>query len=208
MPFSLVEEYPQSPTKLEVSSLLRAGLGTEFHFVKIKKAGACHLAKPPMLSAVLIFLLSFFFLSALFLFGNIQKPLDVIFRSLIGFHQLLGISIISKQLFLSGKKLAIFHIQVFHELLGVPASEGSTEIEVSKIHAFKNHPFKVIDDDKMHDLVESIMENGVLTPVIVREDPEGGYEMISGHRRLFAVRQIGFDTIPAIVRRADLQTCL
>ena len=89
------------------------------------------------------------------------------------------------------------------ELLGVPASEGSTEIEVSKIHAFKNHPFKVIDDDKMHDLVESIMENGVLTPVIVREDPEGGYEMISGHRRLFAVRQIGFDTIPAIIRNLD-----
>ena len=99
-----------------------------------------------------------------------------------------------------GQKISMLSVD---ELLGVPASEGSTEIEVSKIHAFKNHPFKVIDDDKMHDLVESIMENGVLTPVIVREDPEGGYEMISGHRRLFAVRQIGFDTIPAIVRDMD-----
>lgn len=99
-----------------------------------------------------------------------------------------------------GQKISMLSVD---ELLGVPASEGSTEIEVSKIHAFKNHPFKVIDDDKMHDLVESIMENGVLTPVIVREDPEGGYEMISGHRRLFAVRQIGFDTIPAIVREMD-----
>ena len=99
-----------------------------------------------------------------------------------------------------GQKISMLSVD---ELLGVPTSEGSTEIEVSKIHAFKNHPFKVIDDDKMHDLVESIMENGVLTPVIVREDPEGGYEMISGHRRLFAVRQIGFDTIPAIVRDMD-----
>ena len=99
-----------------------------------------------------------------------------------------------------GQKISMLSVD---EILGVPASEGSTEIEVSKIHAFKNHPFKVIDDDKMHDLVESIMENGVLTPVIVREDPEGGYEMISGHRRLFAVRQIGFDTIPAIVRDMD-----
>lgn len=96
-----------------------------------------------------------------------------------------------------GQKISMLSVD---ELLGVPASEGSTEIEVSKIHAFKNHPFRVIDDDKMHELVESILENGVLTPVIVREDSEGGYEMISGHRRLFAVKQIGFNTIPAIVR--------
>lgn len=99
-----------------------------------------------------------------------------------------------------GQKIPLLSVD---ELLGVPASEGSTEIEVSKIHAFKNHPFKVIDDDKMHELVESIMENGVLTPVIVREDSEGGYEMISGHRRLFAVKQIGLDTIPAMVRDLD-----
>lgn len=99
-----------------------------------------------------------------------------------------------------GQKIAMPSID---DLLGVPASEGSTEIEVAKIHAFKDHPFKVIDDDKMHELVESIMENGVLTPVIVREDGEGGYEMISGHRRLFAVKQIGLDTIPAIIRDLD-----
>lgn len=53
-----------------------------------------------------------------------------------------------------GQKISMLSVD---ELLGVPASEGSTEIEVSKIHAFKNHPFKVIDDDKMHDLVESII---------------------------------------------------
>lgn len=99
-----------------------------------------------------------------------------------------------------GQKISMLSVD---ELLGVPASEGSTEIEVAKIHPFKNHPFKVIDDEKMHELVESILENGVLTPVIVREDPEGGYEMISGHRRLFAVKQIGFDTIPAIIRELD-----
>lgn len=99
-----------------------------------------------------------------------------------------------------GQKIAMPSID---ELLGVPASEGSTEIEVAKIHAFKDHPFKVIDDDKMHELVESIMENGVLTPVIVREDNEGGYEMISGHRRLFAVKQIGLDRIPAMIREFD-----
>lgn len=96
-----------------------------------------------------------------------------------------------------GQKIAMPSID---DLLGVPASEGSTEIEVAKIHAFKDHPFKVVDDDKMHELVESIMENGVLTPVIVREDAQGGYEMISGHRRLFAVKQIGLETVPAIIR--------
>lgn len=99
-----------------------------------------------------------------------------------------------------GQKISMLSVD---ELLGVPATEGSTEIEVSKIHPFKNHPFKVVDDDKMHELVESIMENGVLTPVIVREDKEGGYEMISGHRRLFAVKQIGLDTIPAMIREMD-----
>lgn len=99
-----------------------------------------------------------------------------------------------------GQKIAMPSID---DLLGVPASEGSTEIEVAKIHAFKDHPFKVVDDDKMHELVESIIENGVLTPVIVREDGEGGYEMISGHRRLFAVKQIGLDMIPAIIRDFD-----
>ena len=99
-----------------------------------------------------------------------------------------------------GQKIAMPSID---DLLGVPASEGSTEIEVARIHAFKDHPFKVVDDDKMHELVESIMENGVLTPVIVREDGQGGYEMISGHRRLFAVKQIGMEMIPAIIRDFD-----
>lgn len=88
------------------------------------------------------------------------------------------------------------------ELLCVPKVSGTSEIEVDKIRPFKDHPFKVLDDDKMHELVESIMMNGVLTPVIVRRS-EDGYEMISGHRRLFAVKQIGLETIPAIVKEYD-----
>ena len=89
------------------------------------------------------------------------------------------------------------------ELLGVPSVSGCDEIEVGKIRAFKNHPFKVVDDDKMHELVESIMMNGVLVPVTVRPIEDGDYEMISGHRRLFAVKEIGLEKIPAIVKEYD-----
>ncbi len=89
------------------------------------------------------------------------------------------------------------------ELLRVPSSSGCEEIEVAKIHPFKDHPFKVIDDDKMHELVESIMTNGVLMPVIVRSTEDDEYEMISGHRRLFAVNQIGLERIPAIIKDYD-----
>ena len=89
------------------------------------------------------------------------------------------------------------------ELLGVPSVAGCDEIEVIKIRAFKNHPFKVIDDDKMHELVESIMMNGVLVPVTVRPVEDGNYEMISGHRRLYAVKEIGLERIPAIVKEYD-----
>lgn len=96
-----------------------------------------------------------------------------------------------------GQKIKMLSID---ELLGVPEEKGVTEIEVAKITGFKNHPFKVIDDDKMHELVESVMMNGVLTPVIVRPVGEDSYEMISGHRRLFAVNQIGLEKIPAIVK--------
>ena len=96
-----------------------------------------------------------------------------------------------------GQKIKMLSID---ELLGVPEEKGVTEIEVVKITGFKNHPFKVIDDDKMHELVESVMMNGVLTPVIVRPVGEDSYEMISGHRRLFAVNQIGLEKIPAIVK--------
>ena len=86
------------------------------------------------------------------------------------------------------------------ELLGVSGEESATDIEISRIHSFANHPFKVLDDDKMDDLVESIKLNGVLTPVLVRPDKNNSYEMISGHRRMHAAIKAGLETIPAIVR--------
>ena len=99
-----------------------------------------------------------------------------------------------------GQKIKMTSID---ELLCVPSVAGCDEIEVAKIRPFKNHPFKVLDDDKMHELVESIMLNGVLVPVTIRPIEDGEYEMISGHRRLFAVKEIGLERIPAIVKNYD-----
>jgi len=96
-----------------------------------------------------------------------------------------------------GEKIKMLSVD---ELLGVPSGDPVTDIEVEKIYAFEGHPFKVIDDEKMEELIESIRYNGVLTPVIVRPDDEGGYEMISGHRRLYAVNKIGLPTIPANIK--------
>lgn len=100
----------------------------------------------------------------------------------------------------SGEKIQLLSVD---ELLGVPSGDPVTEIDVEKIYPFENHPFKVIDDERMEDLVESIRYNGVLTPVVVRPDDEGGYEMISGHRRLYAVNKIGLPTIPATIKEMD-----
>ena len=97
----------------------------------------------------------------------------------------------------TGQKLKLTSVE---ELLGVPATESSTEIDIHMIHDFKDHPFKVLDDDKMDDLVESIRVNGVLSPVLVRPDGEDSYEMISGHRRMHAAKIVGLTMIPAIVR--------
>lgn len=100
----------------------------------------------------------------------------------------------------SGEKIKLLSVD---ELLGVPSGDPVTEIDVEKIYPFENHPFKVVEDEKMEDLIESIRYNGVLTPVVVRPDDEGGYEMISGHRRLFAVNKIGLLTIPATIKEMD-----
>ncbi|MBE5843947.1 MAG: ParB/RepB/Spo0J family partition protein [Butyrivibrio sp.] len=96
-----------------------------------------------------------------------------------------------------GKKIKLASID---ELLGAPSTEGTVDIDVRAIYPFENHPFKVLDDDRMEDLVESIRENGVITPVLVRPDDEGTYEMISGHRRLHAAKRVGLQKIPAIVK--------
>lgn len=86
------------------------------------------------------------------------------------------------------------------ELLGVTNEESAMDIELRLIHPFKDHPFKVTDDDKMQDLVDSIKANGVLSPVLLREAEHGQYEMISGHRRMHAAELAGLDAIPAIIR--------
>ena len=84
-------------------------------------------------------------------------------------------------------------------MLGVVNEESAMEIEINRIHAFKNHLFKVLDDEKMADLVERVKVNGGLTPVLLRSDGEDGYEMSSGHRRMHAAVLAGLETIPAIV---------
>ena len=91
-------------------------------------------------------------------------------------------------------------LQTVDELLGVPEIAGTQEIEIRRIHAFPNHPFKVLDDERMDTLVDSIRENGILNPVIVRPDKNGDYEMISGHRRLHAAGIVGLSKVPAIVK--------
>ena len=91
-------------------------------------------------------------------------------------------------------------LQSVDELLGVPEISGTQEIEIARIHEFPNHPFKVLDDERMDLLVDSIRENGILNPVIVRPDQNGDYEMISGHRRLHAAGIAGLQKIRAIVK--------
>ena len=87
-----------------------------------------------------------------------------------------------------------------NELLGVTNEESAMDIETVKIRPFKNHPFKVIDDDKMQDLVESIRANGILTPVLIRPIGNDLYEMVSGHRRMHAACTLGMECVPAIIR--------
>lgn len=97
----------------------------------------------------------------------------------------------------SGEKIKLSGID---ELLGVVNEESAMEIDIASIHPFAGHPFKVIDDDKMQDLVESVRENGVITPVLIRPAENNQYEMISGHRRMHAAKLAGLSNIPAIVR--------
>jgi len=81
--------------------------------------------------------------------------------------------------------------------------ERVQEIPLSELHPFEGHPFRVIDDEDMLKTVESVKEFGVFTPAIVRPDPDGGYEIISGHRRHRASELAGKDTMPVIVRDLD-----
>ena len=78
--------------------------------------------------------------------------------------------------------------------------EQVQEIALSELHEFKGHPFKVLDDEKMQETVESVREHGMLMPGIARPRAEGGYEIIAGHRRRHACELVGLDTMPMFIR--------
>ena len=96
-----------------------------------------------------------------------------------------------------GQKIKLKSVE---EILGVVGEESAMEIEIYKIHPFKDHPFHVVDDDRMKRLVDSIRENGILVPAIVRSIGNDEYEMISGHRRMHAAQKLGMERIPVIIR--------
>ena len=97
----------------------------------------------------------------------------------------------------AGQKIRLASVE---ELLGVSNEESAMDLEIVKIRPFKDHPFKVVDDEKMQDLVESIRTNGILSPVLVRPVGNDAYEMVSGHRRMHAAVILGMDRVPAIIR--------
>lgn len=85
----------------------------------------------------------------------------------------------------------------------VAAKKQRTEMPLSDLHPFEGHPFKVLDDELMEQTVESIKQIGVVSPLIVRPDPKGGFEILSGHRRLHAAQLAGLETVPVIVKEMD-----
>lgn len=97
----------------------------------------------------------------------------------------------------AGQKIRLTSVE---ELLGVANEESAMDLEIAKIRPFKDHPFKVLDDEKMQDLMESIRINGILSPVLVRPIGNDTYEMVSGHRRMHAAMMLGMDTVPTIIR--------
>lgn len=94
----------------------------------------------------------------------------------------------------------------YDEIFSTEASRQQEQIQslaLSELHPFKDHPFRVLDDDRMMETVESVKEYGVLVPIIARPMPDGGYEIVSGHRRKRACELAGLNEIPAIVRDLD-----
>lgn len=88
----------------------------------------------------------------------------------------------------------------------VKKSERIQEIPLSELHPFKNHPFRVVDDEAMQRTVESVAQFGVLAPALARPRPEGGYELVAGHRRMRASELAGLETMPVIIRQMDDDT--
>ena len=91
-------------------------------------------------------------------------------------------------------------INSFADLVG-GGQDGAVEVPLSDLHEFKDHPFRVMDDEKMEETVQSIKERGVLVPGIARPDPDGGYELISGHRRKRACELAGLSTMLILIRK-------
>lgn len=94
----------------------------------------------------------------------------------------------------------------YDDIFSTEASRQQEQIQrlaLSELHPFKDHPFRVLDDDRMMETVESVKEYGVLVPIIARPMPDGGYEIVSGHRRKRACELAGMNEIPAIVRDLD-----
>ena len=107
------------------------------------------------------------------------------------------------------KKGANINLKGYDDLFSTEESRAEAqqervqEIPLSELHPFEGHPFRVVDDEDMAKTVDSVKEYGVLTPAIVRPDPYGGYEIISGHRRHHASELAGKETMPVIVRDLD-----
>ena len=106
----------------------------------------------------------------------------------------------------SGRKLSLTSYDDLFSTEQTRAEAGRekvTEISLAELHPFENHPFKVLDDERMQDTAQSIREYGVLVPAIVRPREEGGYEIVAGHRRKRGCELAGLETMPVIIRDLD-----
>ena len=107
------------------------------------------------------------------------------------------------------RKSANVSLKSFDDIFSTEESRQAEKLEhvqqvpLSELHAFEGHPFRVVDDEEMQKVVDSVKEFGILTPLIARPDPYGGYEIISGHRRLHASELAGLESVPVIVREMD-----
>ncbi|MCM1542697.1 MAG: ParB/RepB/Spo0J family partition protein [Blautia sp.] len=104
----------------------------------------------------------------------------------------------------NGTRIKLSNVDELFNLGGTEEKDGQIrELPLDDLHPFSGHPFKVLDDDKMQDMVQSIREYGVLNPLLVRPKGSGGYELISGHRRKHACEIAGIKTAPCMVREID-----
>ena len=107
------------------------------------------------------------------------------------------------------RKSANVSLKSFDDIFSTEESRQAEKLEhvqqvpLSELHAFEGHPFRVVDDEEMQKVVDSVKEFGILTPLIARPDPYGGYEIISGHRRLHASELAELESVPVIVREMD-----